>query len=195
VDKELEAQWKEMNKADSKPPIAMATPPAAPKVVTMQGASGPGGPAAPVASRTAPPAASPAASPVSPPAVVDATPAVREIYQKLAEAYQRKDARGITKYLAPQWQGPGGASSQDFEDGLASSFKNFDTIQFKMDGLQVQKSGTDSFNVSYSAVLSAKNSKQNQKVDDRVNVQDVVKITGDGPRIFKTTGSIVIKPK
>jgi hypothetical protein len=32
-------------------------------------------------------------------------------------------------------------------------------------------------------------------VDDKVNVQDVVKITVDGPRIIKTTGSILIKPK
>lgn len=101
----------------------------------------------------------------------------------------------MSKYLATQWQGPGGLSPQDFEDGLANAFKTFDTIQFKMESLQVQKASADTFNVSYSAVLSGKSSKQNLKVDDKIAVQDVVKITTDGPRIVKTTGSIVMKTK
>jgi ketosteroid isomerase-like protein len=125
----------------------------------------------------------------------DATPAIRDIYQKFADAYQRKDARGMAKYLSDQWQGPGGMSAPDFEEGLSASFKTFDSIQFKMEGLQIQKAGPDSFNVSYSASLSGKSSKQNLKVDDRVNIQDVVKITAEGPRIVKTTGSVVMKPK
>jgi hypothetical protein len=86
-------------------------------------------------------------------------------------------------------------SAPDFEEGLSASFKTFDSIQFKMEGLQIQKAGPDSFNVSYSASLSGKSSKQNLKVDDRVNIQDVVKITAEGPRIVKTTGSVVMKPK
>lgn len=186
VDKELEAQWKEMNKSDSRPPIAMAAAPMAPRTPASPGASTPpgSGPATGGAASPPPGTAAPAA---------DVTPAVRDIYQKFADAYQRKDARGIVKHLAPQWQGPAGLSAQDFEDGLANSFKTFDTIQFKMEGLQIQKSGTDTFNVSYAASLSGKNSKQ--KIDDRVSVQDVVKITAEGPRIVKTTGSIVIKAK
>jgi hypothetical protein len=184
ADKELEAQWKEMNKADSKPPIAMAAARPAPAAAASPGpnTTGPTAAGSAIGAAVARPA---------PPA--DATPAVRDLYQKFAEAYQRKDARGMTKYLAQQWQGPGGLSTQDFEDGLSTSFKTFEAIQFKMDGLQIQKAGTDTLNVSYTATLSGKNSKQ--KVDDKVNVQDVVKITVDGPRIIKTTGSILIKPK
>lgn len=99
----------------------------------------------------------------------------------------------MVKFFSDQWQGPGGMSVPDFEDGLSNSFKIFDSVQFKVEALQIQKTGADSFNVSYAAILSGKNSKQ--KIDDRINIQDVVKITAEGPRIVKTTGSVVMKPK
>ena len=89
--------------------------------------------------------------------------------------------------------GSGGSGVQDLEDGLAGSFKTFDTVQFKLEGLQVQKAGADTFNVSYAVSLSGRNAKQNLKVDQRTSVQDVVKITADGPRIVKSTGSVLMK--
>ena len=191
MDKDLDAQWKEMNKADGKPPIAMAVATPARPTTTMGAtvAAGAGTPAAAPSAQGS--NVAPAPTPAAP--AVDATPAVRDLYQKFAEAYQRKDVRGITRYLADQWQGPGGISAHDFEEKLGASFKSFDTIQFKMDGLQIQKAGADTFNISYSASLSARNSKE--KLDDKVNVQDVVKLTADGPRIVKTTGSLIVKGK
>jgi len=187
VDKELEAQWKEMNKADAKPPVSTGPTTAAARPGAAPAGAGAGA-AAPSRAGTA---VSPA--PTQPAPAADATPAVRDLYQKFAEAYQRKDVRGMTKYLADQWQGPGGLSSHDYEEGLAASFKTFDTIQLKMDGLQIQKAGADSYNVSYSASLSGRNSRQ--KAEDKVAVQDVVKITTDGPRIVKSSGSLVLKIK
>lgn len=191
MDKDLDAQWKEMDKADGKPPIAMAVATPARPATTMGAtvAAGAGAPAAATSAQGS--GVAPAPNPSAP--AVDATPAVRDLYQKFAEAYQRKDVRGMTKYLADQWQGPGGISAHDFEEKLGANFKSFDSIQFKMDGLQIQKVGADTFNVSYTAILSARNSKE--KLDDKVSVQDVVKLTSDGPRIAKSAGSLIIKGK
>lgn len=120
---------------------------------------------------------------------------IRELYQKFVQAYQAKNLSGVVRAMSPQWQASDGSGLADLEDTLRNSFRVFDVIQFRIDGLQVQKGGTDTYNVSYAATLSGRINRLNIKHEETSNVQDVVKLTPDGPRIVKTQGNVTIKAK
>lgn len=127
-------------------------------------------------------------------AAADSTPQIREMYQRLAEAYQRKDLRGMTKYIAGNWQGAGGSSVADLESALSSSFRTFDTIQFQVQGLQIQKSGAVEYRVTYQTSLTAKIGKTNQQRQEKSAITDTVVVGADGPKITRTAGgSLAVK--
>lgn len=110
------------------------------------------------------------------------------MYQRFAEAYQRKDARGVMKYISNDWKSADGASAPELEDTLSNSFRVFDTIQFQIQGLQIQKSGANDYRVTYQTSLTGKNLKRNLQHQDKANITDTVVIGTDGPRITKTAG-------
>lgn len=118
----------------------------------------------------------------------DQSQAIRDLYQKFAEAYQRKDVRGVTKWLSPKWTSASGSSSMDLEETLGNSFRVFDTIQFQIQGLQIQKTSDTEYRASYTALLTGRINRQNLKHEDKASVTDTVSITPEGPRISKTSG-------
>ena len=120
---------------------------------------------------------------------------IRELYQKFVQAYQAKNLSGVVRAMTPQWQASDGSGLADLEDTLRNSFRVFDVIQFRIEGLQIQKGGTDTYNVSYAATLSGRINRLNIKHEETSSVQDVVKLTPDGPRIVKTQGNVTIKAK
>ena len=117
------------------------------------------------------------------------------MYQKFAQAYQSKNLNSVLRTMTQQWQASDGSGLADLEDTLRNSFRVFDVIQFRIDGLQVKKAGSDTYNVSYAATLSGRINRLNIKHEETSNVQDVVKLTPDGPRIVKTQGNVTIKAK
>ena len=119
----------------------------------------------------------------------DQAQAIRELYQKFAEAYQRKDVRGVTKWLSPKWTSASGGSSMELEETLGNSFRVFDTIQFQIQGLQIQKASDTEYKASYTALLTGRINRNNLRHEDKASVTDTVAITPEGPRITKTSGN------
>ena len=71
----------------------------------------------------------------------------------------------------------------------------FDTIQFQISGLQIQKSNDKEYRVTYVANLTGKINKQNLKNEEKASVTDTISITADGPRIAKTAGATMWNKK
>lgn len=120
---------------------------------------------------------------------------IKDLYQKFVQSYQSKNLNGVLRAMTSQWQASDGSGLPDLEDTLRNSFRVFDVIQFRIDGLQVQKAGADTYNVSYAATLSGRINRLNVKHEETSNVQDVVQITPDGPRIVRTKGNVTIKAR
>jgi hypothetical protein len=120
---------------------------------------------------------------------------IRELYQKFVQSYQSKNLNGVLRAMTPQWQASDGSGLADLEDTLRNSFRVFDVIQFRIEGLQIQKSGSDTYNVSYAATLSGRINRLNVKHEETSTVQDLVKLTPDGPRIASTKGNVTIRPR
>jgi hypothetical protein len=120
---------------------------------------------------------------------------IREMYQKFAQAYQAKNLNSVIRTMSPQWQASDGSGVAELEDTLRNSFRVFDTIQFRIEGLQVRTVAPGTFTVNYSATLSGRINRLNVKHEETSSVTDTVAMTPDGPRISKTAGNVTIKAR
>jgi hypothetical protein len=120
---------------------------------------------------------------------------IREMYQKFAQGYQAKNLNTVIRTMSPQWQASDGTGVAELEETLRNSFRVFDTIQFRIEGLQVRNAAPGTYTASYSATLSGRINRLNIKHEETSSVTDTVLMTPDGPRISKTAGNVTIKAR
>jgi len=117
------------------------------------------------------------------------TQAIQAMYADFVRAYQSKNLTALTHFLASGWQAADGSNVDDLETNLSNSFRVFDSIVFKISGMNIQRTA-NFYQVSYQAALTGRISRLKKSHEETANVVDTVVITPDGPRIQKTTGML-----
>ncbi|MDD5296469.1 MAG: hypothetical protein PHU46_06105 [Rhodocyclaceae bacterium] len=117
------------------------------------------------------------------------TQAIQAMYRDFVTAYQSRNLRGVTQFLARNWQAADGSDVNDLETTLGNSFRVFDTIVFKISGMTIQRVATF-YQVSYQAALTGRISRMQKSHEETSGIVDTVAITPEGPRIVKTTGML-----
>lgn len=115
------------------------------------------------------------------------TQAIAAMYQEFANAYQTRNLRALTRFLARGWQTADGSDINDLETTVGNSFRVFESIAFKISGMSIQRVGTD-YQVSYQASLTGRIPRTQKAHEDKSRIVDTVIITPDGPRIARTSG-------
>ena len=117
------------------------------------------------------------------------TLAIRTMYTDFANAYQNRNLPGLIHFLSSDWQAADGSNVYDLETTLGNSFRVFDSIVFKISGLNIQRAG-NFYQVSYQAALTGQIRRMQKSHEETSDVVDTVVITPDGPRIQKTTAML-----
>jgi hypothetical protein len=115
--------------------------------------------------------------------------AIQSMYVGFASAYQNRNLPGLISFLSSDWQAADGSTVYDLETTLSNSFRVFDSIVFKISGMNIQRTGT-AYRVSYQAALIGRISRMQKSHEETSAVVDTVVITPDGPRIQKTTAML-----
>lgn len=118
------------------------------------------------------------------------TASILAMYQSFASAYQNKNLHQLMGFLAANWEAEGGTDVRELEDNLSNSFRLFDTIQFKISGLNIQRVGSE-YQVTYTTSLSGRINRLKKSHEDSATVTDTVTMTPHGPIIRRTSGSTV----
>jgi len=113
--------------------------------------------------------------------------AVQRFYEEFAQAYSSMNLSRLTRMMTPDWRADD-ADLSDLEDTLSNSFRVFDRIQFKIQGLSIQPSGPDRFEASYSATITGHINQLGLKHEETARVSDTVVNTPDGMKIQRTRG-------
>lgn len=113
--------------------------------------------------------------------------AIEGMYRDFAQAYSRKNLPQLLGFLSPEWQASDGSDIRELESTLSDSFRVFDSIEFKISGLGVQRVD-DGYQVKYNAQLTGRIRRLQKVHQESSDVTDRVILTPDGPRIQKTTG-------
>jgi len=113
--------------------------------------------------------------------------AIQSMYQEFANAYQTRNLRALTRFLARGWQTADGSDISDLETTLGNSFRVFESIVFKISDMSIQRVGTE-YQVSYQASLTGRVPRTQKAHEDKSRIVDTGVITPDGPRITRTSG-------
>ncbi|MDD5389398.1 MAG: hypothetical protein PHD37_08635 [Gallionellaceae bacterium] len=114
--------------------------------------------------------------------------AVRKLYQDFASTYQARNLSGLLRYMTEDWKASDGSDLRDLEDVLGNSFRVFDRIQFAISGLAIRPAGQGRYGVSYTATITGHLDQMNLKHQESAQVEDIVVLTQDGPKIQATRG-------
>jgi len=117
------------------------------------------------------------------------TQAIRTMYADFASAYQNRNLPGLIHFLSTDWQAADGSNVYDLETTLGNTFRVFDSIVFRITGMNIQRSG-HFYQVSYQAALTGRIRRMQKSHEETSNVVDTVVITPDGPRIQSTTAML-----
>ncbi|MDP2431112.1 MAG: hypothetical protein Q8O33_03680 [Pseudomonadota bacterium] len=115
------------------------------------------------------------------------TGAVQRFYEEFAQAYSSMNLSRLTRMMTSDWRADD-ADLIDLEDTLSNSFRVFDRVQFKVQGLSIQPSGPDRFEASYSATITGHINQLGLKHEETARVTDTVVNTPDGLKIQRTRG-------
>ncbi|MDP2832490.1 MAG: hypothetical protein Q8Q28_04170 [Pseudomonadota bacterium] len=113
--------------------------------------------------------------------------AVQRFYEAFAQAYSSKNLGSLTRMMATDWRADD-ADLSDLEDTLSNSFRVFDRIQFKIQGLSIQPIGANRFEASYSATITGHINQLGLKHEETARVTDTVANTPEGMKIQSTRG-------
>lgn len=113
---------------------------------------------------------------------------IREMYQDFARAYQQRDSRSITRFLADDWEAADGTDLDDMEEILDNSFDVFDTVNMKITNLNVQKGYGEKFQATYTTEITGIIEDQDIRHHEKTSITDEVILTPKGPRITRTSG-------
>lgn len=115
------------------------------------------------------------------------TGAVQKFYEEFAQTYSSKNLGRLTRMMASDWR-TDGADLADLEDTLDNSFRVFDRIQFRIQGLSIQPAGPDRFEASYTATITGQINQLGLKHEETANVRDTLVNTPEGLKIQSTHG-------
>lgn len=113
--------------------------------------------------------------------------AVQRFYEEFAQAYSSKNLGRLTRMMASDWRADD-ADLSDLEDTLSNSFRVFDSIQFKVQGLSIQPAGANRFAASYSVTITGQINQLGLKHEETARVSDTVVNTPEGLKIQSTHG-------
>ncbi|MBS1160783.1 MAG: hypothetical protein H6R15_3202 [Proteobacteria bacterium] len=116
---------------------------------------------------------------------------VKTLYQKFAEAYQRRDLRAVVRFMGANWQAADGTDIGELEDTLSNSFRVFDTVTFSISGMNIRQIGVGSYEVTYDVQLVGRMTRRNIKHEEKSRVTDIVDVLPDGPVISRTSGGTI----
>jgi len=129
-----------------------------------------------------------AAAPKDPGAASRNVTAIRAMYKKMAGYFSAKDVDGILMMLTNDWETGEGIIAEDMETNLRNSFDTFDSVSMRITSLVVQPYGGGKYMASYKTELTGKIRQNDITHKETSSQKDIVVMTGEGPRISKTTG-------
>lgn len=116
---------------------------------------------------------------------------VKTLYQRFAEAYQRRDLRAVVGFMGAHWQAADGTDIGDLEETLSNSFRVFDAVTFSISGMSIRQISPGSYEVTYDVQVVGRMSRRNIKHEEKSRVTDIVDILPDGPVISRTSGGSI----
>lgn len=112
---------------------------------------------------------------------------IKKMYEAFAQAYEGKSLSTLMRFLSRDWETEDGVSRDELEQNLRNSFRVFDSIEFKLEGLTISRAGKD-FAIAYTVKMTGRIRQLKSTHEEKSTVKDLVSVTADGPRIVKTSG-------
>lgn len=114
---------------------------------------------------------------------------VKGMYDRFRDAYQRRDARAVTRFMHTSWRAADGTTLDDVEETLANSFRVFDQVTVTISGLQVKPGNGGLFTASYHIQVVGEMTRKGIRHEEGGDVIDTVEVKDGMPLILNTQGA------
>lgn len=116
----------------------------------------------------------------------DKTEAVKQFYETFKRAYEDKNDSGLMNCLSDQWEAGDGTTLYDVEEYFRNMFTVFDEIKLDITNMRVEKSGGETYRVSYDLLITGRIFADNMTHNEKSSVFEEVTATGGKIKISRT---------
>ncbi len=109
----------------------------------------------------------------------DKTEAVKGFYAQFKAAYEEKNESRLMNCLSDQWEAGDGTTLYDVEEYFRNMFTVFDEIRLDITNLRVEKSGAETYRVSYDLLITGRIYAENMTHTEKSSVMEEVTVTDD----------------
>lgn len=111
---------------------------------------------------------------------------VRDFYAAFKNAYDSKSEAALMALIADEWDSGGDTSFADLEDYFGNMFAVFDTITYTVSDLSINKTGGNTYEVTYQARITGTILDSGLTHQETSQVHELVALKGDRLKIAKT---------
>jgi hypothetical protein len=116
----------------------------------------------------------------------DKTEAVKRFYDQFKAAYEARNESGLMNCLSDQWEAGDGTTLSDVEDYFRNMFTVFDEIRLDITNMKVEKSGGETYRVSYDLLITGRIFADNMTHKEKSSVFEEVTVSDGKIKISRT---------
>jgi len=112
---------------------------------------------------------------------------VKNLYNSFKSAYESRNESQIMNMISGEWDAGDGTTLSDLEENLRNMFTVFDSIQYNIANLNIQKSSNNNYNVSYDVEIIGNIYSTGITRNEKSSVYEQITIDKSGKaKIYKT---------